>query len=534
MKVQGRRLAGLAFSALLLSLAACGGGGGSSDGATETEPRSTVTISDSPMVTAGDTTPATVAPPSGSITVGVATDLQTLDPHLAQPAQLHYLDLVYDALTKVGTSGAVEPNLASSLTSDDLTTWTATIADGATFSDGTPVDAAAVVYSLDRGKATTESPSAPLFAQIDSVEATDDSTVTIVLTAPNVAFARDMAGLAGMIVNPASEGSDLSRAPAGAGPFTYDTSGSVEGSEYKYDARTDYWGTGVGVEHVSLQLIIDPSARVNALVSGQIDIAAELGPADQTKVGDAEVVLAPTSEQLYIQVIDSDGSKVPALGDPLVRQAMSYAIDREGVNKAIMLGGGIPTTAWFAEGSPYYLAEVDGVGYDLDRARELLADAGYADGFEFDTPTVEALRPVTEAVAGSLAQIGIKMNIKMQQPGTLGQQVRDGQWAASLTITRGQTPPVFYSERLTADAPFNPFNAQRTTVTDLGEQALAATTEAEAASLWAQTYAEAVKQGYMIVVAHVTTGAGVASGVSGAQVLFGSLIPDLRSVRVDG
>jgi peptide/nickel transport system substrate-binding protein len=262
-------------------------------------------------------------------------------------------------------------------------------------------------------------------------------------------------------------------------------------------------------------------------------MAAELGPADQSKLeDDFEIVLAPTSEPVFIQIVDSDGTIVPALGDQRVRQAISYAIDREGIRDAIFFGGGLATTAWFPEGSPYYSAEVDEVGYDLDMARALLAEAGYPDGFEFDTPTLEPLRTITEAVTASLSQVGITMNIELQQPGTLGQQVRDGQWVAGLTITRGQTPQMFYTERFAPGAPFNPFGADRSTVVELGEAAQAATTEEEANELWAQTYAEAVKQGYVIVVGQVTTGAGVAPQVTNAQVPFGSLLPDLRSVRL--
>jgi len=530
-----------AITAVLLFVAACGGGGSDttdvvdSGNATSIAP-TTVPIVDSPVVTSGEDTTDTVAEPaSGSLRVGVAGDLQTLDPHRAQPAQLHYLDLVYDSLTAVAGDGSIEPRLAASLVSDDLMTWTVTLAEGATFADGSPVDAEAIVYSLARGKGIAESPSAPLFAQIASVSAVDDTTVTITLGQANVAFPRDMASLPGMIINPASDGSDLSRAPAGAGPYLFDADASLEGAQYRYTVRPDYWGQGVGVAEVTLSLIVDPAARINALRSGQLDIAAELGPGDQSTLADEfDIALAPTAEPVYIQVIDSDGTVAPAFGDQRVRQAISYAIDREGIRDAIFFGGGIATTAWFPEGSPYYSAEVDGVGYDLEQARTLLAEGGFPDGFEFDTPTVEPLRTITEAVAGSLAQVGITMNIELQQPGTLGQQVRDGQWVASLTITRGQTPQTFYAERFAPEAPFNAFDANRSTVVELGEAALAATTEEEANDLWAQTFAEAVKQGYLIVVGQITTGAAVASRVSNAQVPFGSLLPDLRVVRVDG
>jgi peptide/nickel transport system substrate-binding protein len=529
MKTQHR---GTAVVALLLALTACGGGGGSKE---ESSAPTTLKITDSPNVTTGDTEDTPGEPASGSLRVGVATDLQTLDPQRAQPAQLHYLDLVYDSLTGVAADGTVVPRLASSVTSEDLTTWNVTLADGATFADGSPVDSAAVVYSFERGKSIAESPSAPSFAEIASVEAIDDTHLTITLERPNVAFARDMAGLPGMIVDPASEGSDLSRDPAGAGPYEFDGGGSMEGAEYRYSLRDDYWGDGVGVTEITLALMADPTARVNALQSGELDIAAELGPADQSKLGDAyELVMAPTSEPVFLQVIDTDGTVVPALGDPQVRQAMSYAIDREGIRDAVFFGGGVATTAWFPSGSPYYSESVDGVGYDPEKARALLEEAGYGDGFEFDTPTVEPLRTVTEAVAASLAEIGITMNVELQQPGTLGEQMRNGEWPAGVTITRGQTPQAFYAERFGPGAPFNAFDADRTPVVELGEQALAATDVSAANQLWAETYAEAVEQGYVIVVGHVTSGSGIASDVTGAQVPYGSLLPDLRAVRVDG
>jgi len=495
------------------------------------EPDQGQTSSESPPSDEPSEEPAS---PSGSLRVGLATDLQTLDPHLAQPGQLHFLTPVYDSLTRIGNDGGVKPAIATTIESSDQLVWTIKLDETATFADGSAIDADAVAWSLERGIATPESPSAGVFGQITSIEVMDSGTLTLTLASPNLSLPRDLAGLAGMIINPAAGNADIGRDTAGSGPFAYDSGASVDGVEYRYTYRDDYWGSAPGVEKLSFAIFSDATARMNALRSGEVDIAAELGPNEQATItGDFELVRSTETEPLYLQILDSEGTIVPEFADQRVRRAISLAIDRVGITNALFLGAGIPTTGFWVAGSPYYSTAVDSTGYDPNQARALLAEAGLPNGFEFSVAQVEPTRSIAEAVQASLSQVGITMNIELQQIGTLGGQMRGGEWPANVTIARGFTVDGFFAERLGTDAPFNAFGTDRSQLDALAEEARNASSDADASAAWAAVYEQAITDGYIIVITHIATAAGVADNVSGAFTPPGSLIPDVRQIRVD-
>jgi peptide/nickel transport system substrate-binding protein len=542
-------------AAIVLAVSACGGGGSGDEGERADEPADTAAAppgqpteesteeSTEPgpvdSMVAGpteedETADPSFAPPAGTLRVGVGTDTVSLDPHRAGPFHTHFLTPIYDTLTQVGTNGEVKPLLAASVESDDSVRWTITLVEGATFVDGSPVDADAVTYTFERGLTVGDSPSAAFFGNVASVEATDPSTVVLTLEQPNADLPRQLAGLPGMIINPALGNGDLARAGAGSGPYLFDAAASVEAVSYRYVARDDYWGTGVGAAEIVYLTLADPSARINALRSGEIDIAAELAPAEQATLSGFELVRSTDTEPLFLQITDTDGSQVPALGDPRVRRALSLGIDRQGITQALMLGAGVPTTAFWMSGSPYYSSETDGIGYDAAAARDLLAEAGYPDGFSFTVPTIRPLRQSAEAVQASLRQIGVTMEIELLQPGTMGDAVRAGEFVGTVVIARGHTPRSFFDERLAGDGPYNPFGADRSELDALADVAKRATTVEESAAAWADTYAKAVDDGYIIVVTQSATAAAIAPYVTGAQTPPGSAIPNVRNIRVDG
>ena len=188
----------------------------------------------------------------------------------------------------------------------------------------------------------------------------------------------------------------------------------------------------------------------------------------------------------------------------------------------------------FTEGSPYYSPDVDDVGFDLERSRELLAEAGYPDGFSFTVPTVEPLRRFNEAVRGSLANAGIDMNIETVQIGTMAGEIREGRWVGRITVARALAPNPFYVEELASTAPMNAFGNDRSELDALAEEALTAADESAAAAKWAEVYANAIENGQIITVVHIVTGSVVADHVTGAQMPPGSFIPNPRNIRVDG
>lgn len=555
-----RRAIALA-TAVVLGAAACGGGGDEADepasaaqeptdeptdtGDGDAEEPATGAATDAttpPVVDSivdqvteqDETADPSFAPPAGTLRVGLSIDAPSFDPQRAGLFHTHFLTPIYDTLTQIGTDGGVKPLLAASVETDDLITWTITLVDGATFVDGGPVDAAAVVYTFERGRTIPDSPSAAFYANIAAVEASDASTVVLTLVEPNTDLPRQLAGLPGMIIDPTLGDGDLARSGAGSGPYLFDAEASVEAVEYHYVARDDYWGQGVGAAELVYVLLADPAARINALRSGEIDVAAELAPAEQATLSDFELVRSTDTEPLYLDITDTDGSQVPALGDPRVRRAISMGIDREGITQALLLGAGVPTTAFWVSGSPYYSSAVDGVGFDVEEAKALLAEAGYPDGFEFTVPTIEPLRQMAEAVQASLSQIGVRMQIELLQPGTMGDAVRNGDFVATIVIARGHTPRSFFDERLASDGPYNPFGADRSELDALADVAKTATTPEASASAWADTYAKAVEDGYVIVITQSATAAAIAPDVTGAQTPPGSAIPNVRNIRIDG
>ncbi|MEZ5167477.1 MAG: ABC transporter substrate-binding protein [Acidimicrobiales bacterium] len=483
-----------------------------------------------------ETFDASTEPPAGRLTIGVATDVATLDPHRASTDHSHFLSPVYDTLVQIGTDGTIIGGLAREWTTVDPTTIELDLEPQARFADGAPVDADAVVWSLERGAAIVESPSAGVFAAILSSTAVDDHTVSIRLTEPNVSFLRELAGPAGMIVNPAAGDADLARAPMGSGPFTFDRAGSIEGVEYRYTVRADYWGRSAGVEELVYSIFGDTTARVNSFLDGQVDIAAELGPIELGQLG----------ERREDHQVARDPAHVPGpgrprrqpsepLGDPrFARRSRWPSI--ASASTALFQGGGIPTRSFWVDGSPYHSGDI--VDLDLEdgqaRARELLAEAGYPDGFSFTVPTIEPLRPFNEAVRGSLAAVGIDMKIELLQIGTMAGELQDGKWVGRLTVARGITPASFYADELASDAPLNPFDNDRRAYDALAAEALAAADENEAAATWAELYDLAVRDGALIPIGPVVSGAAAANHVEGAQMPPGALIPNPRNIRVDG
>ena len=544
---------------MVLFSSACGGGGeevadpgdSAPAGSTpSTDPGSDGSVPDD-SENGTDSTPSTpstpstepanepAAPAAGTLRMAVATDLQTLDPHRAAPAQSYYLRPAYDSLVGRSADGALAPGLATGWERVDDSTWQLTLRDDVTFADGTAFDADAVVANIERGQGVTESPSAAFYEAIGSATAVDATTVEIELGTPMPSFLDSLSNLPGMMISPAGLDTDLSRSSAGTGGWIYNGDASSEGVEHVYNLNAGYWDSAAqGVEEVRIVLISNNTARVNALQSGEVDIAGELADQDKATVSDAglDVVLGADADLLFVNLLDRDGTEATPLGDPLVREAMALAIDRVGINEALQLGAGDPDASVFVSGSPGHDPDLDArYPYDPDRARELLAEAGYGDGFSLTAPTIGPFQTTAEAVQQLWGDVGIDLELTVLQPGTQGGELRDGNWPLAVTrLQRQITPHGFYANNLATDAPFNPFGVDNSAYDDLASEAGASSDGDEQADLWRQLYTAAVDDGSIIVLGHTLIGSGVAEGVTGAALLPGDPAPRPHGVRVAG
>lgn len=367
-------------------------------------------------------TPVGAAEPNANATV-IYYDMagnETLDPAEPQNNSSYSheaLLAIYEPLIRLNDAGNPEPGLAESWTRNaDLTELTLKLRRGVTFHDGTPFNADAVKRNFERMAGLGSRAGTTIietFKLIESVEYQGEDIVKIKLRRPSGQIEFWLGANAGMMVSPAAltEGAiGPTLKPIGAGPFrvrTFDA--NIKTITTRFD---QYWGgiTGrsAGFEH---HYAPDGRARLNALRSGQANIAL----IDPSQIPEAK------GAGLHIQLVEKNALwliypnlKKGPLGDIRVRQAMMYAIDREGMAEALTNGSARPTWQMWSSRSPFYVKELENAyPYDPKKARALLAEAGFKDGFEISDLLLNnsEYRRMAEALQANFAEVGIRMKL---------------------------------------------------------------------------------------------------------------------------
>lgn len=386
-----------------------------------------------------------------------------VDPHRSASASSpNWLFLMYDRLFHIDGENVVTPGLVEEWEySDDALTLTMHLREGVTFHDGTPFNADVVVANLERAINLPESVLAEQLSDIDTVEAVDESTVNLNLSAPNASLLALLAERHGAMVSP-------NLFDAVAEGYTFDGAGSGmfrlvdvrDGDRLVFERNEDYWDPdAVKVANFEYIVIGDQDARLNALETGQIDGAL----IDTTQVEQAEsaglqvdVRTGLNMTQIYLT------RSVDGLDDVRVRQAMMHALDREALSEVAEGGHADPNVQPWPEGYWAFNPEVgtDYYEYDPDRARELLADAGYENGFEFEMilPTpVGNWDVLSEVLQGMFADVGITMNIRPTDVGGVADLYftqRDGEAMLGLVSGR-QDPSILATQFWLSEGPLN-------------------------------------------------------------------------------
>lgn len=323
-----------------------------------------------------------------------------------------FYEAVFDTLIRQSPDGELLPSIATEWVYDDAQTeLTLTIREGVEFTDGTPLDAAAVVANLERFQSGT-SPDAGYFAGVTSFDAPDATTVVITLGAPDPAMLNYLSRDAGLIASPASfDSADLATNPVGSGPYMLDAGRTVTGTSYVYTANPDYWNPEeVLYETLTINVLSDPTAALNAIKAGEANGVRLINNDSRDEIEAAGWTIE--TNELDFQgflLLDRAGTVSEPLGDVRVRQAINYAVDREGLLQALAKGYGTVTQQVFPESSAAYDPELDSYyEYDPEKAKELLAEAGYPDGFSISMPssTFFGAAPYT-IMAQQLADVGI-------------------------------------------------------------------------------------------------------------------------------
>ena len=364
----------------------------------------------------------------GVLTFGNHSSLTNLDPDLATVGNDNeWLFPAYDRLVHLTPNGDFIPGLAESWElSEDGLTLTFHLRDGVVFHDGSSFTSDVAVTNLERSINLEGSINASALSAIASVEAVDDLTVQFNLTEPAASLIGILSDKPGIMISgqALADGVDLSSEAVGAGMFTLDSYRA--GDRGNFVKFQDYWDPdSVLLDELVMVELTDNAARVNALRDGQIDAARIYPDGVAAAEGDGIVVESgPTLEVWYIPFRLVEGEPWT---DDRVREALTYALDKQGILDVVSGGSGTVVSQMFP---PNYFAaspntEDDARPYDPDRARELLAEAGYPDGFSLRVG--DPGYPVfAQAVQASWAEVGVDLEIIPQESSELVDNWFDG------------------------------------------------------------------------------------------------------------
>src|SRR5947209_3797526 len=454
-------LVATSVAALAVSLAACGSGSSSSaSGGTS-----------GGSLSLGQIQPPTTFVPGG---FGSGPTAQFLQP-------------VYDTLVRSDNSGDPTPNIATAWTYDSpQTTLSMTLRSGVTFTDGTPLDATAVKTDLEAAKKGTGESGGQL-KYLDHVDVVDPTHVTIVLSAPDPSFLPNMGGVAGMLASPkALTNASLKTVPVGSGPYTLDRGATQAGNKYVYTRNANYWNKqAFPYDKITRTVFSDSNAILSALQSKQLD-GSVVGPKDIAAVKGAglQVLSYPNYATAGLYIFDRQGKTVPALGNLQVRQALNYAFDRSAILKQAFGGEGTATAQLFNVESTAYEKSLDSkYSYDVSKAKALLAQAGYANGFTLPMPDVSPVFPQQQAAfTESLKAIGITPQYQPVNGQTFISDLLSGKYAASYFSLDNFRSWDTTQLALAPGALWNTFHIADPTVTPLIDQAQHQTGDAQTAT----------------------------------------------------
>ena len=434
-------LSGVMALLLSASLCACGGSKtaeGTSEAAGESsEAENSNTLSEGTPV------------PGGSVVYGMTQDLASLDPHVDTDAGTR--DVVfnlYEGLVKPTSDGGFISAVASDYTiSDDAKTYTFTLRDGITFHDGTPVTIEDVKYSIDR-YAEIQGESSAFSSLVDSVEVQDDKTLVVNLKESYSEFLPMMT----IAIIPQSN-EDPAGNPIGTGPFKYVS--YTPGQNLELEKYDGYWQEGVpSLDSVEFKFIADVDTAFVELQAGTIDILKYLTSAQAETLGDDYNIVQGSMNLVHAMYLNS---AYEPLSKTEVRQALCYAVDRDAINNFIFGGKShIIGSHMIPAMSKYYEPEAETVySYDPEKAKELLADAGYADGFDLEITVPSSYSQHVDSaqiIADELSQVGINVTLNQVEWSTWLQDVyKGGNFQATVIGFDGTLAPSDWLKKYVTD-----------------------------------------------------------------------------------
>ena len=377
----------------------------------------------STSVTSASATNSNTAKGNQTVTVALANPLNNLDPPDSNNPDNLNLDLaIYDNLVRFNENMQIIPDLSTSWTvSSNQTTWTFQLRQNVRFSDGTSLNATAVKINLDRDRNASSGLShSSLFTMISAVSILSPYSISITTSYPFAALLNNLAHPSGGIISPVAItkwGKAVSAHPDGSGPW--EVQSLAPNSEVVLVRNPYYWGNVTNVNEINVMVVPDSSTRLSMLESGQAGIVEGVPPSSASTIASAtglKLVVSPSELERYVGF----NVNVKPFNDVRVRQALNYAVNRSALIQVVYDGYAQKPTSPAAPNVTGYSPVVPFYHYDPTKAKQLLAAAGYPNGFNATMVTGNSQTSIllAQAVQSMFAAVGVHISIQSYPFGT--------------------------------------------------------------------------------------------------------------------
>lgn len=372
-----------------------------------------------------------------SMVIAVNADIISLDPHnVSDTLSRSAAGTMYEPLVEHNMEMEIIPSLAEDYwISEDGLEYTFALREGITFHDGTPFNAEAAKYNYDRIIDEEKNlRRRSNFLQLQSTEVVDEYTVKLVLEEPFAPMLDRVASL--FMISPTAleeHGDDgIINNPSGTGPYVFKE--WVPGDRLVVQRNENYWREGPEIRELTMRPVVENGARIAMLQTGEADFIYPM-PTEQVNALSGEADIEIVQDDSTIVRFAFINTTKDEFSDPRVRQAMNYAIDKQAYASIVRSGYSIPLTSHVAETIQYHEAQ-EPYAYDVEKAKALLAEAGYPDGFSTDiwAPNdTENIRGM-EFISQQLGEIGIDVEVIPMEEGTLSDSIYSAQTPEESTV----------------------------------------------------------------------------------------------------
>jgi peptide/nickel transport system substrate-binding protein len=405
-------------------LAACGGSSSKSTTTSQSTTSSSSTSSGSSSPAAGS---AGTPKKGGTLVIGMEAEISSFDPAvMTGTSTFRPVSSMFDMLVNLyGAESSLKPDIAASWdVAADAQSVTMKLQPGMKFHDGTAVDAAAVVFSFER-MLNTKDPNyfgpyafPPFFyPTYKTSTVVDPLTVKFELTQPDATFLSALAWNTASMVSPTAakaSGKDFSSKPVGAGPFKFVSwDKNVKTTMARFDG---YAGGAPLLDQIIWKPIVEEAARFNQLLSGEVDFIVSIDPQFVPQVQsnpDLQLIQGPSLHTWWVYL----NTHEEHLKDKRVRQALNYGVNKDSLIKNILHDTAVSSRCWCWPNTWAYEPDVTQYPYDPAKAKDLLSQAGYANGFDLEYLVPEsgsgmvAPKEIATAMQADLKKIGVNLKI---------------------------------------------------------------------------------------------------------------------------